>query len=88
MASVFIAIACRLMEMLEIFAYRTVAKSLKPFIVLGLSRSVKFVLPIGTQKLYFCVRPWSLITILNFSEGVRQTQRYFNVSTPSSRRDK
>ena len=40
-----------------------------------------------TQKLHFCLRPSSLLTILNFSERSRQTQRYFNVSTPSSRRD-
>ena len=33
------------------------------------------------------VRPWSLLTILNFSTRGRQTQRYFNVSSPSSRRD-
>ena len=40
-----------------------------------------------TQKLHFCLRPSSSFTILNFSERSRQTQRYFNVSTPSSRRD-
>ena len=33
------------------------------------------------------MRPWSLLTILNFSERGRQAQWYFNVSTLSSRRD-
>ena len=32
------------------------------------------------------MHPWSLLTI-TFPNGGRQTQRYFNVSTPSSRRD-
>ena len=39
------------------------------------------------RKNHMCVRPWSLLTILNFSARDRQTQRYFNVSSPSSRRD-
>ena len=33
------------------------------------------------------MHPWSLLTILNFSERGRQAQRYFNVSTLSSCRD-
>ena len=37
--------------------------------------------------LHFNVRPWSLLTILNFSVRGQQTQRYFNVSSPSSRRE-
>ena len=63
------------MEMLKIFAYRTVAvvhftdtESLKPLIVSGVSRSAKLVLPIETQKSHFCMRPWSLLTTLNFSK--------------------
>ena len=48
---------------------------------------VKLVLQTGIQKSHFCVRPWSLLTILNFSNGGRQTQRCFNVSAPSSRRE-
>ena len=55
---------------------QTRSDSLKPFIVSGV-----------TQKSRFCVRPWSLLTILNFSERGRQAQWYFNVSTLSSRRD-
>ena len=63
--------------MVEFFAYRTVVavhfiqsrtESLKSFIVSGVRWSVKLVLPTGTQKLHFCVRPWLLLTILNFSE--------------------
>ena len=37
-----------------------------------------------TEKL----RSWLLLTILTFPHGGRQTQRYINVSSPSSRRDK
>ena len=33
------------------------------------------------------MRPWSLLTILNFFEGGPTDKRYFNVSSPSSRRD-
>ena len=66
---------------------QTRSDSLKPFIVSGLWWSVKLVLPTETQKSRFCVRPWSLLAILNFSERGRQAQRYFNVSTLSSRRD-
>ena len=50
-------------------------------------RSVKLDLPTETQKSHICVRPWLLLTILNFSYRGRQTQRYFNVSSPSSRID-
>ena len=39
------------------------------------------------EKWHLCVRPWSLLTILNFSARGRQTQRHFNISSPSSRRD-
>ena len=53
----------------------------------GVWWSVKLVLPTETQKSRFCVHPWSLLTILNFSERGRQAQRYFNVSTLSSCRD-
>ena len=37
-------------------------ESLKPFIVSGVSWSVKLVLLTETQKSHFCVRPWSLLT--------------------------
>ena len=40
------------------------------------------------KKLNLCVRSWSLRAILNFSARGRQTQRYFDISSPSSRRDK
>ena len=66
---------------------QTRSDSLKPFIVSGLWWSVKLALPTETQKSRFCMRPWSLLAILNFSERGRQAQRYFNVSTLSSRRD-
>ena len=46
---------------------QTRTESVKPFIVSGVSWSLKLVLPTETQKLQFCVRPWSLRTILNFS---------------------
>ena len=39
---------------------------------------------IKTQNLHFRVRPWLLLTILNFSNGGRQMQRHFNVSFPST----
>ena len=41
-----------------------------------------------TKKSRFCVGPWSLLAVLNFSAWGWQTQRYFNVSSPSSHRDK
>ena len=41
-----------------------------------------------TEKQHFCICPWSLVTTLNFPYGGRQTQQYFNVSSPSSRRNK
>ena len=40
-----------------------------------------------TEISHLCGRPWSLLTILNFSARDRQTQRYFNISSSSSRRD-
>ena len=40
-----------------------------------------------TEKSHFRVRPWSPLTTLNFSVRGRQTQRYSNVSSSSSRRD-
>ena len=40
-----------------------------------------------TEKWHLRVRPWSLLTILNFPNGGWQTQCYFNVSSSSSRRD-
>ena len=40
-----------------------------------------------TKKSHWCVRAWSLLTILNFSTRSRQTQWHFNVSSSSSRRD-
>ena len=36
-----------------------------------------------TEKSHLRVHPWLLLTILNFPRG-RQTQRYFNVSSPSN----
>ena len=40
------------------------------------------------EKSHLCLPPWSLFTILNFSaRRPIQTQRDFNVSSPSSRRD-
>ena len=82
------------MEMLEIFAYRTVAVVhftdqnwiSKTMYFIKCVMVCKLVLPTETQKSDFCVRPWSLLTILNFSDGGRQTQRYFNFSS-CSRRD-
>ena len=56
-------------------------------ILWGVWWSVKLVLQTGMQKSLFCVRPWSLLTILNFSKRGPTDKRYFNVSTPSSRRD-
>ena len=47
---------------------QTRTESLKLVIVSGVSFSVKLVLPTETQKLHFCVRPWSLLTVFNFSE--------------------
>ena len=47
---------------------QTRIESQKPFIVSGVWWSVKLVLPTETQKSHFCVRPWSLVTILNFFE--------------------
>ena len=56
------------MEMLEIFAYRTVAvvhfidqKWIPKTVIVSGVWSAKSVLPTGTQK-------WSLLTILNFSK--------------------
>ena len=77
------------------FVYRTVAivhftdQNWIPEIVYCIRcvMACKIVLQTETQKLHFCVLPWSSLTILNFSERNRQTQRYFNVSTPSSCRD-
>ena len=37
-----------------------------------------------TEKSHLCMCPWLLLAILNFSAWVQQTQRYFNVSSPSS----
>ena len=37
-------------------------------IVLDVRWSVKLVLQTEMQKSHFCVRPWLLLTILNFSE--------------------
>ena len=62
--------------MLEIFAYRTVnscilqtrTEILKPCIVSGVRWSVKLVLQPEAQKLHVCMRPWLLLTVLNFSE--------------------
>ena len=45
------------------------------------------ILQTGMQKSHFCVRPWSLLTISNFSERGPTDTRYFNVSTLFSRRD-
>ena len=63
--------------MLEIFGImqscilRTRAESLKSYIVfhyrIRLSWSVKMVLQAEAQKLHFCSRQWSLLTILTFS---------------------
>ena len=39
-----------------------------------------------TERLYFSVHPWLLLTILDFSAGGRQAQQHFNFSSPSSRR--
>ena len=47
---------------------QTRTKSLKAFIVSGVWWFVKLILPIETQKLHFRVRPWLLLTILNFLE--------------------
>ena len=38
-----------------------------------------------TQKLDFCVYPWLLLTVLNFSARGPTDTTYFNVSSPSSR---
>ena len=40
-----------------------------------------------TERLYFSVHPWLLLTILDFSAGGRQTQPHFNFSSLSSCRD-
>ena len=40
-----------------------------------------------TEKSQFCVRPWYLLAILNFSELGPATERYYNASSPSSSRD-
>ena len=50
------------------FILQTRTESLKPCIVLDMRWSVKLVLQTETQKLHFWVRPWSLLTLLNFSE--------------------
>ena len=47
----------------------------------------KMVLQTETQKSHFRVRPWLLLTALKFPNWGRQTQRYFNVSSPASHRD-
>ena len=105
-ASLIIATACiawwQEMEMLEtsvfctetvLYILQTRTKSLKPSNVSGVWWSVKLVLQTETEKLHFCVRPWSLLAILltftmllTFPNGGRQTQQCFNVSAPSSRR--
>ena len=67
------------MKMLGIFAYYTVvhftdqtwiSKTMcripYSMIVWGVWWSVKLVLQIGLQQSHFAVRPWSLLTILNF----------------------
>ena len=98
-----IAIACRLMrrhdekewkgsKFLRIVQQQscilqTRTESLKPFIISGVWWSVEFVLPPETQKSHFCVPPWSLLTILNFSERGPTDTTVFNLSTPSSRTD-
>ena len=38
-------------------------------------RSVKLVLQTEMQKSHFCVRPWLLPTVLNFSERKRKADR-------------
>ena len=40
-----------------------------------------------TEKFHFCVRSQSLLTIITFPRRGRQTQRHFNVPSPSSRID-
>ena len=49
--------------------------------------SLKLVLQTETQRSPFSVCPWSLLTIVNFSERGPKTKWYFNVSSPSSLRD-
>ena len=83
---------------LRFFGYHTVTvvyftdqnriSMLKHCIVSGLWLSVKLVFQTETQNSHFCVCPWSLLAYSTFPNGDRQTQRYFNVSSPSSRRDK
>ena len=51
---------------------QTKTESLKPCMVIGMWWPVKLVLQTETKKSHFCVRPWSLLTILNFS-GRRST---------------
>ena len=41
-----------------------------------------------TGQFHLCMRPWSFVTIRNFLNGGQQTQRYFNISCPSSRTDR
>ena len=67
----FIPILLILLQMLVKLLFiilQTRTESLKPFIVSGVSWSLKLVLSTETQKSHFSVRPWSLLTILNFSE--------------------
>ena len=64
------------MEILEIFAYRTVTGVhftdqnwiSKTVYCIRCVMALKLVLQTETQKSHFCVRPWSLLTMLNFSE--------------------
>ena len=72
--------------MLELFAHCTVTVvhftdqnqvSKTMYIVSGVWWSVKLVLKSGMQKSHFCLRPWSLLTILNFSEW--QADRHNNI---------
>ena len=42
------------------------SESLKPCIGSGVYQSVKLDLQAETQESHFCVRPWSLLTVLNF----------------------
>ena len=54
---------------IQLCILQTRTESLKPCILsLGVWWSVKLVLQTEMEKLHFRVRPWSLLTILNFSE--------------------
>ena len=76
LAWLFIAIACiecskllrtysRLFHSPELNLQNRVLYSI---IVWGVWWSVKLILQGGMEKSHFCVRPWSLLTILNLSE--------------------